>query len=154
MACGNNHVSRDNLSSGPKDVSAVSNELFAAPPAVTQFPRAPESKRWGGKDQNMFYSRSRTYKSQSRPNIVDYFIGPDGNPTFAPDRHIHVIHNEATKEVKLVLTDRTQTEKKDQHGVPIVLPGDPSGNQVNDAIAALIRELNDRPIGPETVTWP
>jgi hypothetical protein len=147
MACGNNHVGRDDLSSGPKDVSAVTDELFAAPPAVTQFPRAPESKRWGGRDQNMFYSRSKS-------DIVDYFIGPDGNPTFAPDRHIHVIHNEAAKEVTLVLTDRTQTEKKDQHGVPVILPGNPSGNQGNNAIAALVRELNDRPMGPETVTWP
>jgi hypothetical protein len=147
MACGDNHIGRDNLSSDPKGLSATSSELFAAPPAAKGFPRAPESEKWGGKDRQMYYS-------QGSLNRTEYFIGPDGNLTFAPDRHVHVIHNEKDKEVILVLTDRTQTAKEDPHLNKLILPGNPSGNEVNDAIAAMVKELNDLPRGPEAVIWP
>lgn len=144
MACGNNHVSRDYLSSAPKSAPSVVNALFTPPPIV-RLPRAPTSKKWGGKDKQMFYSRGTETKT-------DYFVGPDGNPTYAPDRHVHVIHDEKSKTVTLLLTDRTH--QKDQHPETVTLRNDPSGNEVNAAIAAMLQVMNDRPKGTNVVTWP
>jgi hypothetical protein len=91
------------------------------------------------------------YYSQSNRDTIDYFVGPDGGQTFAPDRHVHVIHKEAENEVQLVLTDRTH--KGEFHSEHVRLPN-PSGNEVNAAIAKLVEKLNARPRGPREVSWP
>ena len=167
MACGNGNISRDYLSSEPTDPATLFTRAYVGlPPArvvpdapvVVRLPPAPRSKKWGGKDEQMFYSRAagRDYHNadqELKADKTDYFIGPDGNPTVDPDRHIHVIHDELKKEVTLVLTDRTQ-ESGPTHVLEVTLPGDPSGNQVNKAIDAMVETLNAIPHGLESATWP
>lgn len=92
------------------------------------------------------------YYSKSTRDTVEYFVGPDGNKTYSPERHVHVIHDETKKEVRLVLTDRTHPS--DPHVQKLALPGDPSGNEVNEAISKMLETLNNRPSGPHEVRWP
>lgn len=157
MACGNGKVSRGYLSSGPTSASSAAQSMFSAPapgpvaPAVVHIPALPRAPQKGdvfnGKklDRDMYYS-------QSTRDTVEYFVGPDGNKTYSPDRHIHVIHDEAKKEVRLRLTDRTYPG--DPHVEKLDLPGDLSGQQVNDAISKMLETLNNRPRGPREVRWP
>jgi hypothetical protein len=142
MACGNNHVSRDHLSSQPTSVADTTSKLFGSQPRALE--RAPKSQRWGGRDGQMYYS-------QSNRETIDYFVGPDGKETFRPDRHVHVIHDEAKHEVRLVLTDRTH--KGEFHSEHVSL-SNPSGNEVNTAIGKLVEKLNARPRGTREVSWP
>jgi hypothetical protein len=174
VACGNGKVSMDYLSSAPTDPATLFTRAYVglpparavpAAPIVVRLPPAPPSKKWGGKewhgikDEQMFYSRAtgRNFDSTDQElnaDKVDYFIGPNGNPTVNPNRHIHVIHDERKQEVTLVLTDRTQTKVSNEHLLEVTLPGNPSGNQVNKAIDAMVATLNSIPRGPKSMTWP
>ena len=167
MACGNGNISRDYLSSEPTDPATLFTRAYVglsptravpAAPVVVRLPPAPPSKQWGGKDTQMFYSRARGHSDDLRDqdlkaDKIDYFIGSNGNPTVDPNRHIHVIHDERKQEVTLVLTDRTQ-ENMPEHLLEVTLPGNPSGNQVNRAIDAMVATLNAIPGGPKSETWP
>lgn len=171
MACGNGKVSRDYLSSAPADPATLFIRAHLGQPAaraaqdprvVVRLPRAPRSERWGdrkdpdGKDGHMYYSHAQARDKpdqELKAGVTDYFIGPDGNPTIDPNRHIHVIHDEKSQEVKLILTDRTQQSKR-EHWLEVTLPGNPSGNQVNKAIDAMVATLNQIPRGPKSVQWP
>jgi hypothetical protein len=167
MACGNGNISRDYLSSEPTDPASLFTRAYVglpparavpAAPVVVHLPPAPRSKKWGGKDEQMFYSRAagRNYHStdqELKADKTDYFIGPNGNPTVDPNRHVHVIHDERKQEVTLVLTDRTQ-KSGSPHLLEVTFPGNPSGNQVNRAIDAMVATLNTIPRGPKSVTWP
>ena len=54
----------------------------------------------------------------SKAHKIDYFVGPNGNPTVDPNRHIHVIHDEKKQEVTLLLTDRTR--EKISHRISVL----------------------------------
>lgn len=97
--------------------------------------------------RNMSYSKSSN-------ETVEYFIGPDGTPTFEPERHVHVIHDgkAGPGTVKLIITDRTQ--EGDPHVQDMVLRDYPSGNEVNAAIAEMVKEMNSIPRGPKAPSWP
>jgi hypothetical protein len=174
MACGDGKISRGYLSSAPTDPATLFTRAYVglpaaravpAAPAVVRLPRAPLSEKWGDKEildgkevKQMYYSLARGENVNDtgqvpEADVTDYFIGPNGNPTVDPNRHIHVIHDEGKKEVKLILTDRTQ-ENMPTHLLEITLPGDASGNQVKRAINAMLVTLNAIPRGPKSVTWP
>lgn len=125
-------------------------------PGTVRLPRAPMSARWGHRERTDDQLK-QTYFSAGNRHTVEYFIGPDGNQTFEPERHIHVIHHEQTDKrknwVELILTDRTVNgNSHQQHPIKETLLGNPSGQAVNDAIGALLTVMNDRPPGPNRET--
>ena len=141
MACGNNHVSRDSLSSQPTSGQSQSSALFSG-----SFERAPVSERWG----QMYYSQSQG--SETHADTVDYFVDENGRQTFDPKRHVHVIHDEKKQEVRLVVTDRTQGPG-DPHVEKVTLRGNPSAKDVDSGVQAMLSVLNSRPAGSESVQW-
>jgi hypothetical protein len=167
VACGDGNISRDYLSSEPTDPATTFTRAYVglpparavpAAPVVVRLPLAPPSKKWGGDDEQMYYSSAsgRDYHNTDQEltaDKTDYFIGPDGKPTVDPNRHVHVIHDERKEEVILVLTDRTQ-KNGPTHVLEVTFPGNPSGNVVNRAIDAMVATLNSIPRGPKSVTWP
>lgn len=169
MGCGNNEVSREHLSSDPVPVEQVMTDLIkaahVAPRPPVRLPRAPESRRWGrdrvdGELQEvgqMYYygAKGESLDAEVPASKIDYFIGPDEQPTVDPNRHIHVIHDEKDKTVILVVTDRTwSANRKDQHPIRMELPDDPPGNVVNQCISALVDVMNALPLGPREEQWP
>ena len=181
MACGNGNISRDYLSSAPVTASSSANAMFsspslAAPPAI-HIPakrRAPQKgdvvdDKWnvigtvtksganvdaqGNPVDGKVVPRNMSYSKSGR-GTVEYFIGPDGTPTFDPERHVHVIHDGTAGPgtVELIITDRTQAG--DPHVDHMVLVNEPSGNRVNAAIAEMVKEMNSIPHGPNEPTWP
>lgn len=183
MACGNGNISRDYLSSAPVTASSSAKAMFSSPspaaPPVIHIPakrRAPQKKdvvddRWniigtatddgdkidsqGNPVDGKVVTRNMSYSKSGR-GTAEYFIGPDGTPTFEPERHVHVIHDgeDGTGTVKLQITDRTQTGNPHMEEQAVVLRGYPSGNEVNAAIAEMVKEMNSIPRGPNEPTWP
>ncbi|CCI52745.1 hypothetical protein BN13_200005 [Nostocoides jenkinsii Ben 74] len=133
MACGNNHVSRDYLSSPPAPAKSAASAL--SKPQV-QLPstarRLPEVRIGNQPPRQGFQSRVNT-----RTGVVDYFIGPDGQQTHEPALHVHVIH-QANGDVTMHITDRQDGTTK--HSTQIELKS-PDGNQVRDAERALAEVL-------------
>jgi hypothetical protein len=157
VACGNGEVSRGYLSSEPTSASSAAQSMFSAPaqepgtPAVVHVPAAPRAPQKGDVVNGQKVTRNMYY-SKSTQDTVEYFVGPDGNKTYSPDRHVHVIHDETKGEVRVVLTDRTYPGNPHVDEVP--LRGDPTAKQVDDAISKMLETLNNRPRGPQEVRWP
>ncbi|MGX4657898.1 hypothetical protein ACWCHM_29885 [Micromonospora sp. SCSIO 07396] len=162
MGCGNNNVGRELLSSGPVSPEEVLAAMIRAapvvPPPPVRLPRAPQSAKWGRKEpgeqlKQMFYGAAEFSELDAQAeSTVHAFIGPDHQPTVDPNRHIHVIHDEAKKSVTLVITDRTQSG--DPHLLKMEIADDPPGKLVNQAIHALVEVMNAIPEGPRHVEWP
>ena len=125
-----------------------------------QPPPAPKSTKFGHKERHGDQDKQMSYSAGSQFTSEE-FIGPDGNQTFNPERHVHVIHHEQPDNerdhnnwVELILTDRTVDGNHNaQHPIKIQLLGDPSGQEVNNAAGALLAIMNSRPPGKNKVTW-
>jgi hypothetical protein len=134
-------------------MQALENPPHWRPPAPVRLPLAKKHidtwsrrTRGPGKNVQMHYTRNEV-----SPVEVHGFIGPEGQPTFHPERHLHVIHKEDSKKVVVVMTDRTQTDKRMQHPLEITSRYEPSGQDVNDAIGAMLAVMNSVPRGPGRV---
>jgi len=129
VACGNNKISRDYLTSQPASTQSQSDRFFAAL-------RAPETVRVGGKDREAYFSRFT-----STSNTTEYFLDDKGRKTFDPSRHVHVIHDDGKSEVRMHITDRQ--DGRTLHTDHVRLPR-PSGNAVNAAEARLVSILRSK----------
>jgi hypothetical protein len=116
VACGDTDISRETLASQPTD---------SAHPASASYPKAPVKD---GK---------QLYYSMHHPNdqTTHQFIDKQGRLTFERP-HVHVVFDEVNHEVRL-----NTTTAEGAHPAKIALPGDPSGNAVNEAIDSLREQL-------------
>ena len=131
MACGNNNVSRSYLSSQPRSPQPPSpgngsgtKDQKAIPPVT--FPKAKTEKEW--------YSKY----NQRGEGEVEVLLDKHGRPTMGYP-HVHIIHDEEKGEVRL-----HNTMAKKGHRDHIVLPGTPTGTEVNAAVNHLRSVLKRR----------
>jgi hypothetical protein len=119
MACGNPDVSRDTLGSEPTPPGHPSVPSSHLRPDSAKFPKASE-KQW--------------YSKYHPKSGIELLINKLGEPTLTYP-HVHVVHDERKNEVRVVLSKgpKNHPEKR-------VLPGDASGNEVNEAV----NELRDK----------
>lgn len=138
MACGNNHVSRDYLSSSPTSTKSAASALsMPQAQSVSSAQRLPEV-RIGKSRRQGFQSRVTTQSGVvDQAGVVDYFIGPDGEQTHEPALHVHVVH-EANGDVTMRITDRQDGTTKRSSQIELKSP---DGNQVRDAERALAEVL-------------
>ena len=116
MACGNNEVSREGLSSQPAP-------LRHPEPA---FPRA--------NGDNQYYSKYVFHPDRPEEGRLDRFVDKDGQPTIQRP-HVHEIHNQKNNEVIIVLTT---TGEKGVKGHPEErILDNPSGQEVNETVDEL-----------------
>lgn len=129
MACGNNKISRDYLSSQPASGQSQGDRLFASQ-------AAPDKVSVGGKLVDAYFSQ---YTSSSQTS--DYFLNDRGQKTFDPTLHVHVIHDDGKAEVRMLITDRR--DGTTQHSDRVTLKA-PSGTQVNAAEERLVAILRSK----------
>lgn len=128
MACGNNHVSREYLSTQPQKASSAAR--------VLEKTRLPVVNVDGRGERQAHQSRARV--TAEGAETIDYFIGPDGNQTHVPDLHIHVIHN-PNGDVTMEITNRRDKTRSSKLELQ-----QPDGNEVRraeQALAEILRTL-------------
>lgn len=134
MACGDNNITRDHLSSAPVSLplpgERLMNETARAEGDVTL-------KNSRGKE----FTTERRYSDLNEYGDIHEFLDENRNKTLNTDLHIHKIHDERKNTVRLVITDR-RGGKAAEHPVKLELTA-PSGNEVNAAEASLAAVLRD-----------
>lgn len=139
MACGNNKVSRDYLSSQPTSATSRSQRLFND----TRRARDEQIVLVNSKGEHKLVEER--YSNVRRDGAVEYFLDENRNKTLDPKLHVHVIHDERKNEVHLHITDRRGSERA-VHTHKTTLPH-PSGNEVNAAETRLAMILRDMKSG-------
>jgi hypothetical protein len=153
MACGGNDITHGDLATGPTSAADVA-QAAAAFLAEKRSGRsiAPRSEKFGGPDGQMYYSAAAG--TLERADRIEYYVGPDGEHTYMPDRHVHVTHRDKDPKHEVVIvtiTDRTY--RGNFHPYEDIILHNPSGREVNKAIEKAVELMNSRPIGPREVTY-
>jgi hypothetical protein len=147
MACGNNDISRDYLSSQPANSSSQADSLFsgridhsAAKNELPVYNSRQHRKQFDPKD--VWFSKTNQYRGNDPrgPSQIHELIGRDGRPT-KDHPHVHVITNTRTGQVELHLTENTRLDPVHSHHLR--LPGPATRVQADRAITELLGVLND-----------
>lgn len=130
MACGNNHVGRDYLSSQPATSTAKtlgSSEIRAAVERLKLPMVIVDGEEKEGRPSGL-----------GKDGTIDYYIGPDGRQTHEPGLHAHVFHK-PNGDVTIEITDRNNEARSSR-----LVFKNLDGNQVREAeqaLAAIMRTL-------------
>jgi hypothetical protein len=132
MACGNNHVTRDYLSSAPSTAAATATAALqrARQSAAAISPTAKVPRGWVSRNYTVLPGTSTRDPNR---DFVERMVDKNGNPIAASHYpHIHVIHDENNGLVKAHITT-----SPGRHSDGVELKGNPSGNVVNAAVDML-----------------
>lgn len=134
VACGNNKVSREYLSSQPSPTAQQAIRLFNETARAEGKVAVTNSR---GREQLV----ERKYSDIRRDGSIHYFLDENRNQTLNEKLHVHVRHDEKKGEVQLHVTDRRGGGPAQQsHSTTLRAP---SGNEVNAAEARLAAILRD-----------
>lgn len=132
MACGNNHVTRDYLSSVPSTAAATATAALqrARQSAAAVSPTAKVPRGWVSRNYTVLPGTSTRDPNR---DFVERMLDKDGKPVAGSVYpHIHVLHDEIKGVAKVHITT-----SRGKHSDGVVLKGNPSGNVVNAAVDRL-----------------
>lgn len=142
LACGNNNVSREYLSSQPASTSQQSQRLFNETQRAEGKATITNSKGREMRVNQKYSGATGSIKDLTKAESIHRYLDENRNHTLNTTLHIHERHDEKKGEVHLHITDRRAGgSAKHSHHIQLQRP---SGNDVNKAemkLAAILKEM-------------